>query len=59
VLGNIADNRQQGINPGGIVSRAVFEAVFPLLDAVARIPVCGLIAHYTTPKHPRRHGPHP
>jgi NADPH-dependent curcumin reductase CurA len=44
---------------GGIVSRAVFEAVFPLLDAVARIPVCGLIAHYTTPKHPRRHGPHP
>jgi NADPH-dependent curcumin reductase CurA len=24
----------------------VFEAVFPLLNAFARIPVCGLIAHY-------------
>jgi NADPH-dependent curcumin reductase len=38
--------------PGGIdvyfenVGGAVFEAVFPLLNAFARIPVCGLIAHY-------------
>ena len=24
----------------------MFEAVFPLLNAFARIPVCGLIAHY-------------
>jgi NADPH-dependent curcumin reductase CurA len=24
----------------------VFEAVFPLLNAFARVPVCGLIAHY-------------
>src|SRR4030088_535345 len=47
--------------PGGIdvyfenVGGAVFEAVFPLLNAFARIPVCGLIAHYndfgeTSPK---------
>src|SRR5258705_3544375 len=28
------------------VGGAVFEAVFPLLNAVARVPVCGLIAHY-------------
>jgi hypothetical protein len=28
------------------VGGAVFEAVFPLLNAFARIPVCGLIAHY-------------
>ena len=38
--------------PGGIdvyfenVGGAVFEAVFPLLNAFARVPVCGLIAHY-------------
>ena len=24
----------------------MFEAVFPLLNAFARMPVCGLIAHY-------------
>ena len=24
----------------------MFEAVFPLLNAFARVPVCGLIAHY-------------
>jgi NADPH-dependent curcumin reductase CurA len=24
----------------------VFEAVYPLLNAFARVPVCGLIAHY-------------
>jgi NADPH-dependent curcumin reductase len=24
----------------------VFDAVFPLLNAFARVPVCGLIAHY-------------
>src|SRR5215469_6069835 len=28
------------------VGGAVFEAVFPLLNNFARIPVCGLIAHY-------------
>src|SRR5215471_11911232 len=28
------------------VAGAVFEAVFPLLNSFARIPVCGLIAHY-------------
>jgi NADPH-dependent curcumin reductase len=28
------------------VGGAVFEAVFPLLNAFARMPVCGLIAHY-------------
>src|SRR5947209_11138009 len=28
------------------VGGAVFEAVYPLLNAFARIPVCGLIAHY-------------
>jgi len=44
---------------GFIVSGAVFEVVFPLLDAVARIPVCGLIAHTTTPRHPRRNELHP
>ena len=38
--------------PGGIdvyfenVGGAVFEAVFPLLNNFARVPVCGLIAHY-------------
>jgi NADPH-dependent curcumin reductase CurA len=38
--------------PGGIdvyfenVGGAVFEAVFPQLNAFARVPVCGLIAHY-------------
>jgi NADPH-dependent curcumin reductase len=29
------------------VGGAVFEAVFPLLNNFARIPVCGLIAHYS------------
>jgi NADPH-dependent curcumin reductase len=28
------------------VGGAVFEAVFPQLNAFARVPVCGLIAHY-------------
>jgi len=28
------------------VGGAVFEAVFPLLNNFARVPVCGLIAHY-------------
>jgi NADPH-dependent curcumin reductase len=28
------------------VGGAVFEAVFPLLNVFARVPVCGLIAHY-------------
>src|SRR6478752_3342271 len=47
--------------PGGIdvyfenVGGAVFEAVFPLLNAFARVPVCGLISEYnnfgeTSPK---------
>src|SRR6267378_379032 len=39
----------------GAVGSAVFEAVFPLLNAFARIPVCGLIAHYndTQPSTPK------
>jgi NADPH-dependent curcumin reductase len=28
------------------VGGAVFEAVYPLLNSFARVPVCGLIAHY-------------
>jgi hypothetical protein len=42
----------KGACPKGIdvyfenVGGAVFEAVFPLLNAFARVPVCGLIAHY-------------
>src|SRR3569833_809956 len=32
------------------VGGAVFEAVFPLLNAFARMPVCGLIAHYNDTK---------
>ena len=37
------------------VGGAVFEAVYPLLNAFARMPVCGLIAHYsdTEAKPPR------
>jgi NADPH-dependent curcumin reductase len=37
------------------VGGAVFEAVFPLLNAFARIPVCGLIAQYndTEPSVPK------
>jgi hypothetical protein len=34
------------------VGGAVFEAVFPLLNAFARIPVCGLIAHYNDTEAP-------
>src|SRR3954463_2637541 len=48
---NLADKLKQAC-PKGIdvyfenVGGAVFEAVFPLLNAFARVPVCGLIAHY-------------
>jgi NADPH-dependent curcumin reductase CurA len=37
------------------VGGAVFEAVFPQLNAFARVPVCGLIAHYndTEPTVPK------
>jgi NADPH-dependent curcumin reductase CurA len=37
------------------VGGAVFEAVFPLLNNFARVPVCGLIAHYndTGPSAPK------
>src|SRR3981189_2114472 len=37
------------------VGGEVFEAVFPLFNAFARIPVCGLIAHYndTQPSTPK------
>jgi NADPH-dependent curcumin reductase len=37
------------------VGGAVFEAVFPLFNAFARMPVCGLIAHYndTQPSAPK------
>jgi len=34
------------------VGGAVFEAVLPLLNNFARVPVCGLIAHYNTPGLP-------
>jgi NADPH-dependent curcumin reductase CurA len=34
------------------VGGAVFEAVFPLLNPFARIPVCGLIAHYNDTHSP-------
>jgi NADPH-dependent curcumin reductase CurA len=33
------------------VGGAVFEAVFPLLNAFARVPVCGLIAQYNDTAH--------
>jgi NADPH-dependent curcumin reductase len=33
------------------VGGAVFEAVFPLLNAFARVPVCGLIAQYNDTGH--------
>ena len=56
----LADACPKGIdvyfeNVGG----AVFDAVLPLLNAAARIPVCGLIAHYndtTLPPGPDRLG---
>ena len=34
------------------VGGAVFEAVFPLLNTFARMPVCGLIAHYNATELP-------
>src|SRR5271156_815663 len=47
LAGKLKDACPKGIdvyfeNVGGVV----FEAVFPLLNAFARVPVCGLIAHY-------------
>ena len=40
------------------VGGAVFEAVFPLLNAFARMPVCGLIAQYNDiERDQRRNGP--
>ena len=39
------------------VGGAVFEAVFPLLNAFARMPVCGLIAEYNNSARPARNGP--
>lgn len=45
--------RLKAVCPGGIdiyfenVGGAVFDAVLPLLNNFARIPVCGLIAHYS------------
>jgi len=35
------------------VGGAVFDAVLPLLNASARVPVCGLIAHYNTTDLPQ------
>ena len=35
------------------VGGAVFEAVFPLLNTFARVPVCGLIAHYNDTERDR------
>ncbi len=41
------------------VGGATFEAVFPLLNNFARIPVCGLIAHYNDTKAEQpKWGPH-
>jgi NADPH-dependent curcumin reductase len=37
------------------VGGEIFEAVFPLLNNFARVPVCGLIAHYSATELP--HGP--
>src|SRR5690606_11109597 len=34
------------------VGGAVFDAVFPLLNQFARIPVCGLISHYNDTELP-------
>jgi NADPH-dependent curcumin reductase CurA len=50
--------RLQAACPGGIdiyfenVGGAVFEAMLPLLNKFARIPVCGLIAHYNATELP-------
>src|SRR6202790_3048040 len=38
------------------VGGAVFEAVFPLLTAFARVPVCGLIAQYNEPERTAPNG---
>jgi NADPH-dependent curcumin reductase CurA len=54
---NLAE-RLQTACPNGIdiyfenVSGAVFDAVLPLLNNFARIPVCGLIAHYNATELP-------
>jgi NADPH-dependent curcumin reductase CurA len=51
-------NRLQTACPSGIdiyfenVGGQVFDAVFPLLNDFARIPVCGLIAHYNATELP-------
>lgn len=34
------------------VGGAVFEALLPLLNPFARVPVCGLVAHYNATEHP-------
>ena len=39
------------------VGGAVFDAVLPLLNNFARIPVCGLIAHYNATELPAGPGP--
>ncbi|MEW4569721.1 NADP-dependent oxidoreductase [Tautonia sp. JC769] len=50
--------RLEAACPGGIdiyfenVGGAVFEAVLPLLNRFARVPVCGLIAHYNAAELP-------
>jgi hypothetical protein len=56
LAGKLKDACPKGIdvyfeNVGG----AVFDAVYPLLNAFARVPVCGLIAHYndTEAKSPK------
>ena len=54
---NLADRLQEAC-PKGIdiyfenVGGEVFNAVFPLLNNFARIPVCGLIAHYNSTELP-------
>jgi NADPH-dependent curcumin reductase CurA len=53
-------SRLQRACPSGIdvyfenVGGSVFDAVLPLLNSFARIPVCGLIAHYNATELPSR-----
>ena len=39
------------------VGGAIWQAVLPLLNNFARVPVCGLIAQYNGAASGRRHGP--
>jgi NADPH-dependent curcumin reductase CurA len=57
MVGQIA--KIKGCRVIGIAGGAVFDAVLPLLNASARVPVCGLIANYNDtalPEGPDRMG---